>query len=197
MSEMAPESHSKITAFIQKVDEAMHEVFDVETDHPAVVVGLQFAASESDAPVFLSSNLPICLVGAAIHDMHDAAAEQHDAFHEATGQFMDVDPGDESIPQEVRDFAARLAADNGLDPSQVVIQAQVGTDDLNDDGIARLIGTPYDIDSDEPGEKFVLTGKDDIAAVDLDGDTATGEGMPEGITAEREQDFESGSQNEG
>jgi hypothetical protein len=133
----ATEYEIKSRAFMAKVEGAMAEVFEVE-DRPVVVIGLQFGDMGAEGtnlpPCVLSSNLPICMVGSAIHDMHDEAVEQHNAFHASDEDgFMATDLAD--APEEVQEYARSLAESLGVPIESVQVQQFVDTADLADDDL--------------------------------------------------------------
>lgn len=137
----AAEYQSKAQAFMDRVEAAIGEVFDIadDGDRPVVVIGLQFGDMGKDGSnlptCVVSSNLPICLVGEAIHDMHDEAILQHDAYHAESGDnpLMVTDPAD--VPEEVRDFAATLAETLGVPVENIQFRSSVDTTDLSDESL--------------------------------------------------------------
>lgn len=153
---------AKVGEFMVKVDALLVETFGPPSDdnHVRIILGLNVGTA-----LVLSSNLPTCAVGEAIHDLHDLAMEDHAKYHAEDGDHPYMTLTDLSqVPEDVREEAVRLAEAHGIPLDQVIFRAAVDTDDLTDEGLAGLIGTPFDPTADpEPGERPVLTGDDDIA----------------------------------
>jgi hypothetical protein len=133
----ATEYETKSRAFMERVEAIVAEVFDVEADQPIVVVGLQFGEMGRDDSALptcvVASNLPLCAVGGAIHDMHDEVAMQHEAMHgvqDGSDGFMLTDLAD--APDEVRQYAEDLAENLGIPLSAIQVREQIDTTDLSE-----------------------------------------------------------------
>lgn len=138
------EYRTKAQDFMSRAEAALAEVF-AEEDNPVLVVGLQFGEMGTDESIpncMIASNLPICLVGEALEDMEAEAARQHSAFHGEDGEqpYMDTDAAD--VPEELREFAAKLADDLGVPVENIRYRAAVDTADLSSDELPDwLTGT--------------------------------------------------------
>lgn len=135
---LSADDHEKFHRFIDKVQAAMEEVFDIENDQPVVVIGAQFGdmGKEEGLPsVLVSANLPPCLVSDAIKEMFEFSEAQHAAYHgghEVLGdnyvtQQMDL----ANVPEEVIAELKKMFGDD-LDLSQVVFTEAVDISDLTD-----------------------------------------------------------------
>jgi hypothetical protein len=186
---------AKTNLLMEKVQTALEEVFDMETEQPIIVVGVQTSglgdAGELDPDYpkcALLTNLSVHAVGLAIEDMASEAALMHEAAHAGDPLlpegFMRTNPAD--VPEEVRAYAQKIAEGLGIPVENVVFQSMVDTDDLSEESL------PEWLRGSEVAE--AMTGGDiaDPALDQWQTDYDSGAN-----TAEAEQAHESGSEQEG
>lgn len=133
---LSPADHDKWHRFLDGITALTNEVFDVEIDKPAVVVGVQFGdmGGEEDLPnVLVSANLPICLVLDALEDMLDFAHAQHKAFHDNGGDEdrVTVPIDAENVPDSILDKIREMYPD--IDLSQIKFMQVTDINDLTAD----------------------------------------------------------------
>ena len=134
MKSLTPEMHEKWHAFIDVVNEAVEHIFDLDNDHPAIVLGVQFGemGMNDDLPVtVVTSNLPVCIVPGAIKDMLVSAEEAHSEVHE-NGSTITAEMNPDAVPEDIRAKAEEYAQSLGLDVSQIKYVEVADTSDLND-----------------------------------------------------------------
>lgn len=160
MSDLTPsidtipeEMHQKWHDFIDAVNAAMDAVFNVEEEHPVIVLGAQWGEmghADSGLPVcVVTSNLPVCLVGQALEDMMEQAEADHDRHHGGLGLREDGTPAGfdvsaDEVPEAVREAAYRIAEEMGLGRDAVVFRATPDIRDLENPQEALNIPLPED-----------------------------------------------------
>jgi hypothetical protein len=150
MTSTDEEFNAKAAAFVESIDGLIVEHFG--EGNVSVVIGLQVGDT-----AMLTSNLSPCVVGQAIHDMHDMAVEDHTRYHGEDGPapYMTVDPS--TVDPAIREQAERIAAETGVPVESIVFRQAVDMSDLDNPQAGLSIP-----DSD-PGP-IVTTGDDDIAS---------------------------------
>lgn len=140
--------------FVDEVNNAVEACFDVDADHPIIVLGAQWGSmgkADSDLPdCVVTSNLPVCLVPDALLDMMTRANADHDEHHglnietDDEGMPLGFPMDADSVPDSVREQALKIAESLGLPPEAITYLQVPNTSDLEDPQGALNIPLPGD-----------------------------------------------------
>lgn len=160
-STIPQEMHEKWHKFVDEVNAAVEACFDVDADHPVIVLGAQWGEmgkADSGLPVcVVTSNLPVCLVPEALTDMLDRAEADHAAHHgtalDENGMPQGFPMDATEVPEAVKAAALALAEKFGLTPEQIKYVQVPDTSDL--DNPQEALSIPL------PGDPTTVEGTDD------------------------------------
>lgn len=137
ISTLPEEMNTKWETFIAGLNSLVAETF-TEEEHPGIVVGAQWGQmgdADSGLPVVVvTSNIPVCVIPDAIHDMLHYSEQAHNRYHGGSGE-TPMEPMSEAeieaLPEEVLSEARALAEQFGLDVSQIGFVKAVDMGDLD------------------------------------------------------------------
>lgn len=159
LSNATEEQVETFERFVSLVNNALDEVFGKQG--ATMILGLQWGEmGRSGQPICLvSSNMPVCAVGAAITDM----AEEVEMLHRAAHGLPETEESDDlsenvalaDAPEEVQSMVRGLMEQFGVTEDQVQIVHHVDTSDLADLPVTGVLG-----DEPQPGDPTTVEGTD-------------------------------------
>lgn len=140
MNTLPEAEHEKFHRLLAGVNAVISEVFDLEADHPAIVLGVQWGEmgnKESEWPdCAVTSNLPSCLIGQALEDMADFAEAQHDEFHAMNkAQLIEAAQNAVGSHEDANTVSEEVSFDSLPDKAKEVVRAFMDELGISEDNV--------------------------------------------------------------